>query len=89
MLYFNQPTPIGTSVACVQVLVTAVAVGHISGTSHRDLPRNDENRRDLSHRSDHMHSAFAMVSETFAQDAAYRPTCPFCSWTLLEQVYGC
>lgn len=37
MLYFNESTPIGTTVACVKVLVTAVASGtfrahHVSAT---------------------------------------------------------
>ena len=42
------------------------------GTSRRDLPKNDENRRDLSRRSDRMPSAFALVRETPAQDPAYK-----------------
>src|SRR5438067_11282531 len=29
-------------------LLAVVVIGHISGTSRRDLPRSDENRRDLS-----------------------------------------
>ncbi len=58
------------------VLIGAIAVGHIPGTSCRDLSRNDENRRDLSRRSDHMRGAFAMVRETLAQDPAYRPAHP-------------
>lgn len=33
-------------------MLIAAAVGHISGTSPRDLSRTDENRRDLSRRSD-------------------------------------
>ena len=48
--------------------------GHIPGTLRRDLLRNDENRRDLSRRSDRIRGAFAMVKETLAQDPAYRPT---------------
>ena len=57
-------------------LEAAVVVGHIPGTSRRDLPRTDEKRRDLSRRSDHMRDALAVVTETSAQDPAYRPTHP-------------
>ena len=49
---------------------------HISGTSRHDLPRSDENRRDLSRRSNRMRGAFALVRETPAQDPAYRPAHP-------------
>ena len=56
--------------------------GHIPGTSHRDLPRIDENRRDLRRRSDRMRRMSAMVRETPAQDPAYRPT-------HLRQLPGC
>ena len=48
--------------------------GRIPGTSRRDLPRNDENRRDLNRTSNRMRGVFALVSETLAQDPAYRPT---------------
>jgi hypothetical protein len=57
-----------------QVLIATVEVGHIPGTLHRDLPRNDENHRDLSRRLDDMQSTFAMVRKAPAQDPAYRPT---------------
>src|SRR5579863_9793246 len=50
--------------------------GHIPGTSHRDSSRTDEKRRDLSRRSDHMYTTFAMVKDMPAQDPAYRPTRP-------------
>jgi hypothetical protein len=53
-----------------------VKVGHIPGTSHRDLPRVDEKRRDLNHRSDRMHGTFVLVKEMLAQDPAYRPAHP-------------
>jgi hypothetical protein len=56
------------------VLIRHIAVGHIQGTSRRDLPRTDENRRDLSRRSGGMSGTFAMVGEKLAQDPAYRPT---------------
>jgi hypothetical protein len=49
-----------------------VAVGHIPGTSARDLPRTGENRRDLNRRLDRVHGTFAMLRETPAQDPAYR-----------------
>jgi hypothetical protein len=60
----------------IQVLIITITAGHIPGTSHCDLPRTVENRRDLNRKSNHMHGAFAMVSETGAQDPAYRPTHP-------------
>ena len=56
-------------------LPTAVQAGHIPGTSRRDLPGSDENRRDLSRKSDLMRGAFALLRDTPAQDPAYRPTC--------------
>jgi hypothetical protein len=59
--------------------LTTVAVGHIPGTLRRDLPRTDENHRDLSRRSDEVPAAFAMVRDTPAQDPAYRPAHPFLS----------
>lgn len=49
--------------------------GHIGGKSPLDLPGTDENHRDLSHRSDHMTDASAMVRNMAALDPAYRPTC--------------
>jgi hypothetical protein len=49
-------------------LIVAVGVGHIPGTSQRDLSRIDEKGRDLSRRSDDMHGAFAMVREALVQD---------------------
>jgi hypothetical protein len=49
--------------------------GHIPGTLRRDLPGNDENRRDLNRTSNRMRGAFVMVREMLAQDPAYRPTC--------------
>jgi hypothetical protein len=55
-------------------LQAAATSGHIPGTSRRDLPRTDENSRDLGRRSDRIRSAFAEVRETLAQDPAYRPT---------------
>jgi hypothetical protein len=55
------------------VFFATVEVGHIPGTLRRYLPRSDENRRDLSRRSDRIRGAFALVRETLAQDPAYRP----------------
>jgi hypothetical protein len=49
-------------------------VGHIRGTSARDLPGSVENCRDLIRRSGGMQSALAEVKKTPAQDPAYRPT---------------
>jgi hypothetical protein len=45
------------------VLIAASWSGHIPGTSRRDLPRSNENHRDLSRRSDRMRGAFAPVRE--------------------------
>jgi hypothetical protein len=53
------------------VLIATVEVGYIPGTLRRDLPRSDENRRDLSRRSHPARVAFALVRETLAQDPAY------------------
>ena len=61
--------------------------GHIPGTPRRDLPRNSEKRRDLNRSSDSMHSAFALVRETLAQDPAYWPSGPGCRG--LESQPGC
>jgi hypothetical protein len=47
----------------------------VLGISRPDLPRTDENRRDLSRSSSSMHGAFAMVKEASPQDPAYRPNC--------------
>jgi len=54
-------------------LQAAATSGHIPGTSHRDLLRNDEKRRDLIRRSSRIRGAFTMVKEMLAQDPAYRP----------------
>jgi hypothetical protein len=51
-----------------------VLAGHISGTSRRDLPRNDENRRDLSHRSDRMHGASVLTAVIWHNDRPARPS---------------
>lgn len=51
--------------------VISVAVGHISGTSSRDLLRTDEKHQDLSRRSGHMHGVFAVAREALVQDLAY------------------
>jgi len=60
-----------------QVLIRHPSLsGHIPGTSHRDLPRIDENRRDLNRTSDRMRRMFTMVRETPAQDPAYRSAHP-------------
>jgi len=47
-----------------------VLPGHIGGTSPRDLSRTDENRRDLSRRSERVPDTSAVVTETPAQDPA-------------------
>ena len=61
--------------------IATVEAGHIPGTLRRDLPRSDENRRDLSRRSDPTCDAFALVRETLAPDPAYRPAHPLSSLT--------
>ena len=48
--------------------------GHIPGTSQHDLPENDENRRDLSRRPEHMVGTSTLVRNTGAPDPAYGPT---------------
>jgi hypothetical protein len=55
-------------------LHAAIVIGHIPGTSRRDLPRSDENRRDLNRRSRRMSCMSAQVKSAHAQDPAYRPT---------------
>jgi hypothetical protein len=67
------PHPFGLWQAMEQDSIT-VAVGHIPCTPPRDLPRTDENRRDLGRRSDRIRGTFAKVRELPAQDPAYRPT---------------
>ena len=53
------------------------ALGHISGTSHRDLLAIVEIHRDLSSRSSGILTISAEVRSAPAQDPAYRPTHPF------------
>jgi hypothetical protein len=69
----NSFTPRCSLTVSHELQAAALVIGHIPGTSRRDLPRTDENCRDLSRRSDGMCSTFAMVRETLAQDPAYRP----------------
>jgi len=57
-------------------------VGHIGGTSLRELSENAENWRDLIRRSDGMQATYVEVSDTPTRDPAYRPT-P--AWTLKLQ----
>jgi hypothetical protein len=42
--------------------------GHIRGTSLRDLSRSDENRRDLSRRSQRIRGTFAVVTGMHARE---------------------
>src|SRR5450755_2446132 len=50
------------------------AAGHIGATSPREPPGTDENRQDLSRRSDRVRGVFAVVRNISAPDPAYRPT---------------
>jgi hypothetical protein len=52
----------------------ATLPGHIGGTSPRDLPRNDENRREPDRRSEGIDDTFSVVMSMPVQDPAYRPT---------------
>ena len=56
--------------------LTAGRAGHIRGTSPYDLSGSDENRRDLSRKSERMSPTFAMVRDSPARDPAHRPTHP-------------